>query len=60
MLPAASSCKKQDTVTAFSGFMGPQFTWALWFTLSVDRCMPSEADGTEQGFLGLYYGNLET
>lgn len=61
MLPAASSCRKQDRETpAVSGVMGPHFTWKLWFTLSVERFMPSDADGTQQGFLGLHYGNLET
>lgn len=60
MLPAASSCKKQDAETVFSGIMGPHFTWKLWFALSVERCMPSEAGGTEQGFLGSHYGNLGT
>lgn len=60
MLPAASSCKERDTETAFSGIIRPQFTWRLWFALSVERCMPSEAGGTELGFFGLHYGNLET
>lgn len=60
MLPAASSCKKQDTETAFSGIMEPYFTWKLWFALSLERYMPSEAGGTEQGFLGLHYWNLKT
>lgn len=60
MLPAASSCKKQDAEAVFPGIMQPHFTWELWFALSVERCMPSEAGGTEQGFLGSHYGNLET
>lgn len=60
MLPAALLCKKRDTETAFSGIIGPHFTWKLWFALSVERRMPSEAGGTELGFFGLRYGNLET
>lgn len=46
MLPAASSCQKQDAEADLSGIMGPHMTWKLWFPHSVECVVPSETGGS--------------